>query len=163
MTHENSWSSLRLYPDWLWFYPFSPRSRLCFLLVITNLTFLFHTKKLTKLLFDFTKKILENLISVQISMKFTKIFISRQYFHYCVCLSICDNFLLQKCDRCRTFTDQIRPALGSVGCLVGCDHALDHLYTSIYASWFIKRAPWLGGNKSGFVRSADFLPYIYTY
>ena len=46
---------------------------------------------------------------------------------------------MQKCDRCRTFTDQIRPALGSVGCLVGCDHALDHLYTGIYASRFIRK------------------------
>ena len=32
------------------------------------------------------------------------------------------------------FTDQIRS-----DCLVGCDHALDHLYTGIYASRLISR------------------------
>ena len=30
------------------------------------------------------------------------------------------------------FTDQVRPALGSVGCLASCHHALDHLFTIIY-------------------------------
>ena len=32
------------------------------------------------------------------------------------------------------FTDQIRS-----DCLVGCDHALDHLYTGIYASRLIRK------------------------
>ena len=42
-------------------------------------------------------------------------------------------------DKGQISTDQVIPALGSVGCLAGCHHALDHLFTIIYTLWIIRK------------------------